>query len=149
MKAVFTQAVVGALDDIVQHTRSWRGERSREAGLSQRLRKQLPRSTQPLPSLRLLCCFLCVCVCKHVCTWRALFFFRFSAKSFTCARRQMCYIPLKILFLFFSNTNSVFSGSFTRELTLSEMAGSMKFKLLYHSRGTMSLVLLFSISFKK
>lgn len=37
------------------------------------------------------------------------------------------------VFGFFLNTNSVFAGFFTRELTLSEMADSMKFKLLYHS----------------
>lgn len=37
------------------------------------------------------------------------------------------------VYLFFLNKNSVFADSLTCELTLSEMAGSMKFKLLYHS----------------
>lgn len=160
MKAVFTQAVVGALDDIVQHTRRAGGERSGEPGLLQRLRKQLPRSTQPPPSFRLLSHFVCMYVWKHVCTWGTLFFsilllslLRVSSGRCVTALWRFCCCFWRfwcvLFFFFFLNTNSMLAGSFTYKLTLSEIGGSMKFKLLYHSWGTMLLVLLFSISFKK
>lgn len=59
----------------------------------------------------------------------------------------VCFIV--VCLRFFKDLNSLPAGSFTYKLTLAEIRGSTKFKLLYHSRGTVVLVLLFSISFKK
>ena len=92
--------------------------------------KEHPASAFPLSSL-----LFCVHVCVEACVYlENIFFFHFPAKSFTCALRQMCYSTLKVLLVFFlKNTNSLLAGSFTYKLTLSEIEGSTKFKLLYHS----------------
>lgn len=143
MKAVFTQAVVGALDDIVQHTgrAGGGGERRGEARLSRRLRKQLPQSTQPPPSHRLLCHCVCMDLWKNVCTWRTLLlliFFTFllsllhvpSGRYVTVLRRFF----LLSIYLFFIFKCRFYTCRFLHiqisKLTLSEIGSCMKFNLL-------------------
>lgn len=139
MKAVFTQAVVGAWDDIVQHTGRAGGGSSGGTRLLQRLRKQLPHSTRTPPSPPLLCMYGSMCALVE-----QYFFPDFPAQSFTRALRQLCYSILKDFFFF-----SKFHVCRFLQIEINAIWIRRLYVIWISLRGIVPLVLLFSISFKK
>lgn len=111
MKAVFTQAVVGALDDIVQHTgRAGGGGGAQRGGravaeVKKTASTEHAASTFPSSSLSL-CVHGSVEECVYLENIIIIIFFYFPAQSFTRALRQICYSTPKVfsfiyLFIFY------------------------------------------------